>query len=105
PNPAELLGSERMRAVLEAMPGDYDLVVVDTPPASVVSDAIPILGHVGGVVVVGRLGLSTFESIAELRSRLANLDAQTLGVVVNSDAPNVHAHRYYSAAPESTNSS
>ena len=105
PNPAELLGSERMRAMLEPIPEGYDLVVVDTPPASVVSDAIPIVDHVGGVVVVSRLGLSTFESIAELRRRLATLDAPTLGVVVNSDTTNVQADRYYSGEPAPTNSS
>ena len=55
-NPAELLDSERMQAILEVVPDSYDLVVIDTPPA-LLSDAMPILDQVGGVVVVGRLGL------------------------------------------------
>jgi succinoglycan biosynthesis transport protein ExoP len=94
PNPAELLGSERMRAVLDAVSDGYDLVVLDTPPASVVSDAMPILPLVGGVVVVGRLGLSTLESIVELRDQLEQLDAPTLGVVINFVVPNVYAYGY-----------
>ncbi len=93
-NPAELLDSDRMQAVLETMPKAYDLVVVDTPPASVVSDVIPMFDSVGGVVVVGRLGMTTYESIRELRDQLETLDAPLLGVVVNSDLMNANAAKY-----------
>jgi polysaccharide biosynthesis transport protein len=97
-NPAELLGSDRMQAVLEAIPEAYDLVVLDTPPASIVSDVIPMLDSVGGVVVVGRLGMTTYESAVVLREQLENLDAPVLGVVVNSDLTNLAAVRYSYAA-------
>ena len=90
-NPAELLDSERMQAMLEVIPDRYDLVVVDTPP-TVVSDAMPILEYVGGVVVVGRIGLSTDESLIGLREQLDHLDAPTLGVVVNGDAKSSDAY-------------
>jgi capsular exopolysaccharide synthesis family protein len=93
-NPAELLGSDRMQAVLETVPEAYDLVVLDTPPASVVSDVIPMFESVGGVVVVGRLGMTTYESAVELREQLETLDAPVLGVVVNSDLTNANAARY-----------
>ena len=93
-NPAELLGSDRMQAVLETVPEAYDLVVLDTPPASVVSDVIPMFGSVGAVVVVGRLGMTTYESAIELREQLENLDAPLLGVVVNSDLMSAEAARY-----------
>jgi polysaccharide biosynthesis transport protein len=85
-NPAELLDSERMQAILEVIPDRYDLVIVDTSP-TVVSDAMPILDYVGGVIVVGRLGLSTDESLIGLREQLDHLHAPTLGVVVNGDVP------------------
>ena len=75
-----------MQAVLEVIPGNYDLVVVDTPP-NVVSDAMPIVDHVEGVVVVGRVGVSTDESMIELRERLDQLGAPTIGVVVNLMTP------------------
>ena len=67
-----------MQAVLEVIPDRYDLVVVDTPP-TVVSDAMPILDYVGGVVVVGRIGLSTDESLIGLREQLDQLDAADAG--------------------------
>lgn len=52
-NPTELLDSGRMSAVLERIPERYDLVIVDAPPVGVVSDALPMLDRVDGVVVNG----------------------------------------------------
>lgn len=94
-NPAELLDSERMQAVLEVVPDSYDLVVVDTPPTSVVSDAMPILGSVGGVLVVGRIGTATHESIVEQREQFENFDAPMLGVVVSGGAKPAGSHYRY----------
>jgi capsular exopolysaccharide synthesis family protein len=97
-NPSELLGSERMQAVLDVVASSYDLVLLDTPPTSVVSDAIPILDLVGGVVVVGRIGLTTHDSIAELRDQLETFDSPTVGVVVNANPKSTESYGYYRAA-------
>jgi receptor protein-tyrosine kinase len=83
PNPHDLIESERMRTVLRRAEERYDLVVMDTPPMSVVSDAIPLIREVSGVIVVTRLGKSTRESITHLRKQLEHLKAPILGVVVN----------------------
>ena len=45
-----------METVLERAKSQYDLVVIDTPPLTAVSDAFPLLSKVDGVVIVGRLG-------------------------------------------------
>jgi polysaccharide biosynthesis transport protein len=84
PNPTDLIESERMRELIHGAEADYDLVVIDTPPTSVVSDAIPLVKQVSGVIVVCRLGKTTRESASHLRQQLENLEANTLGVVVNS---------------------
>jgi capsular exopolysaccharide synthesis family protein len=97
-NPTELLDSGRMAAVLDAIPDGYDFVIVDTPPVGVVSDALPMLDLVDGVVVVGRIGVSTFEAVADLSKRLSTLDATVVGVVANGDVVNQEAYGYYHAA-------
>jgi polysaccharide biosynthesis transport protein len=84
PNPTDLIESDRMRQVLKAVGAKYDLVVIDTPPTSVVSDAIPLVKSVDGVLVVSRLGKTTRDSSIHLRNQLNNLGAYVLGVVVNS---------------------
>src|SRR3954464_15156233 len=73
-----------MRQVLKAVSEKYDLVVIDTPPTSVVSDAIPLVKNVDGVLVVARLGKTTRDASIHLRDQLNNLGAYVLGVVVNS---------------------
>jgi receptor protein-tyrosine kinase len=84
PNPTDLIESDRMRQVLKAVGEKYDLVVIDTPPTSVVSDAIPLVKNVDGVLVVSRLGKTTRDASVHLRDQLNNLGAYVLGVVVNS---------------------
>jgi capsular exopolysaccharide synthesis family protein len=84
PNPAELLESVAMQELLEWSSSQYELVVIDTPPLTVVSDAIPLLRKVDGVLVVSRFGSSTLNAAERLRERLASLGAPTLGVVGNA---------------------
>ena len=84
PNPTDLVGSQPMADLIHEAERDYDLVVVDTPPTAIVSDAIPLVTMVGGVIVVSRLGKTTRDALRHLRSQLENLDAPILGVVVNS---------------------
>jgi capsular exopolysaccharide synthesis family protein len=84
PNPTDLLDSDRMRQIIEALEREYELVVIDTPPTSVVSDAIPLVNEVSGVLVVGRIGKTTFDSASHLQSQLENLHAHVIGVVANS---------------------
>jgi succinoglycan biosynthesis transport protein ExoP len=91
-NPLDLLDSERMRELLTNLSESYDLVVIDTPPTSTTADAIPLLGQVGGVIVVGRLAKSGYDSASELSELLTRLQAPTFGVVVNSD----QSRSYYS---------
>ncbi len=103
PNPTDLIESERMRELVEEAERQYDLVVIDTPPTSVVSDAIPLVGRVGGVIVVGRLAKSTRDAVTHLRNQLQNLDAPVLGVVVNALSSDASAYGYgygYGYGPE-----
>ena len=83
PNPVDLLQSQRMLDLIAELESEYDLVVIDTPPVAVVSDAIPLLSHVGGVIVVTRLGQTTRDAAEHLRKQLDDLNAHTLGVVIN----------------------
>lgn len=84
PNPAELIESQAMGDLLTWASARYGLVVIDTPPLAVVSDAISLLRKVDGVIIVSRLGESTNTSAERLRERLTTLGAPTLGVVANA---------------------
>jgi polysaccharide biosynthesis transport protein len=84
PNPNDLLESEQMADLIREAEREYELVVVDTPPASLISDAIPLVKKVTGVLVVTRLGMTTREGAIRLRDQLRNLDAPPLGIIVNA---------------------
>jgi capsular exopolysaccharide synthesis family protein len=83
PNPGELIESNAMETLLVGVQGAYDLVVIDTPPLTVVSDAFPLLGKVDGVVIVGRVGRNRRDVANRLHQTLAGAGAPLLGVIAN----------------------
>ena len=97
PNPLELMESDEMAALITHLTANgYDLVVIDTPPVTLVSDVIPLLSLVGGVIVVGEPGRTKHESATGLREQLESLDAPLLGVVVNRvRTRSGHGYDYY----------
>jgi capsular exopolysaccharide synthesis family protein len=95
PNPAELLESDRMAELLKYLATKYDLVLIDTAPASVVSDGIPLMKQVSGVLVVCRLGKTTRDAARHLRDQLTGLGAPTLGVVANRARSRTEAYYGY----------
>jgi non-specific protein-tyrosine kinase len=82
PNPAELLGSRGMSALLADLTARYDLVVLDAPPVLPVADAVGLAGEVAAVLVVARAGRTRRTDIARAVERLAAGDARVLGVVL-----------------------
>jgi len=94
PNPAELIESHAMGAVLEQAKSVYDLIVIDTPTLTAVSDAFPLLTKVDGVVIVGRIGRSRRDAAERLHQILASSGAPLLGVIANgskSGGPGAYA--------------
>jgi len=77
-----------------------DLVVIDTPPLTVVSDAFPLLMKVDGVVVVGWVGRSLRDVAERLHQVLSSSGAPLLGVIANgskSGGPDAYAYTYAKA--------
>jgi succinoglycan biosynthesis transport protein ExoP len=107
PNPPVMLGSRQMRDVLDTLASRYDIVIIDSPPLLVVSDAVPLVGVADGTLIIVRLGDTLREAarrVGEVISRVP--EANPLGIVANgvtsSDVSG--GFRYYSyqaAAPRS----
>ena len=99
PNPAELLGSRRMRETLDALRGQYDYIVIDTPPVLPVTDAVLLSTMSDGVVLVVRGQETPVEVAAKSRDRLNYARAKLLGVVLNdvdvTSGDYYQYHRYY----------
>jgi tyrosine-protein kinase len=82
PNPAVLLGSQRMRALLAELSEQVDMVIVDTPGLLAVSDSIPLFSQVGGVVMVSRLGRTPKDALRRAKHVIDSAGGAVLGSVV-----------------------
>ena len=83
PNPAELLGSKRMRAILETFEAGYDIVVVDSPPIQAVSDAAILSSFMDGSVFVVDAARSRRRAIHHAYAALDRAEAHVLGAILN----------------------
>jgi capsular exopolysaccharide synthesis family protein len=84
PNPAELLASSRMDAVLEALGARSDVVLLDSPPVVAVTDAAVLSAKVDGVLLVVGAGIVKRDVARKARSLLEAVHANVLGLVVNN---------------------
>jgi non-specific protein-tyrosine kinase len=83
PNPAELLGSQRMRTILDRLKGDGDLVIFDSPPLQAVTDSAILSSFVDGTLLVIDAGHSRRGTVHQGRDALAKAGATVLGAVLN----------------------
>lgn len=80
PNPAEMLGSDAMRAIVEHLERSFDYVIIDAPPVLLVADAT-VLSAVAGVLFVAAAGRVRKTDLAAALRALEAVNASTLGVV------------------------
>ena len=83
PNPAELLGSTRLRAAMDSLAELYDVVLIDSPPLTVVTDAAVIAPHVDGVLVVARASQTEIGALEFAMLQLRNVNARVKGTILN----------------------
>lgn len=83
PNPLELLGSEKMEELITQTEKAYDYILVDTPPATVVSDASVVANFLDGVLFLVRRGKSNRDDVKQALDNLQLIGAKILGFVLN----------------------
>jgi tyrosine-protein kinase Etk/Wzc len=82
-NPAELLGSRVMADLVARLKTEYDVVVFDTPPVNLVTDAVVLGPEVDGIIVVTRAGATRAEALEFAVDRLHSVRSRIVGVVLN----------------------
>jgi capsular exopolysaccharide synthesis family protein len=93
-NPAEKLESAAMDTFFAGLKREYDIVIVDTPPALPVTDAAVLSAKVDSVIVVARAGVTKQSHVAGVFDILDNLRAKTLGVVLNMVPQHARGEEY-----------
>ena len=94
PNPNELLGNEIMKSIRK-MAGDYDVMIIDSPPATAVADPMVLSPLVDGVILVVEANETRRPVVKEAIARLKNVKANILGGVVNKFDSRRSGYGYY----------
>ncbi|MDX1664344.1 MAG: polysaccharide biosynthesis tyrosine autokinase [Candidatus Promineifilaceae bacterium] len=91
PNPTELVGSSRMDEILQQLQGDFDTIIIDSPPV-VVADPATLASKVDGVLLVVQPGGTTVAAVEAAVRQLQRVTDKLVGVVFNRIPRRLGAH-------------
>jgi capsular exopolysaccharide synthesis family protein len=95
PNPAEVLGSQRMRQLVEQLHAESDILIFDTPPLLAVTDA-QVVGHlVDGALLVINSQKTPAGAIHRALQSLIQVNVPIMGAVLNRLSGSGRAYYYY----------
>lgn len=83
PNPSELLSGELFHHLMQSLKSRYDYVIVDTPPANLVIDAVLVAKECDSTIIVVESGYTDRREALRLKGILENAEIKVLGVVLN----------------------
>lgn len=95
PNPSELLDSARMHALLQEVQQVADIVILDSPPAIMLTDALILASQVDKTVLVAAAGQVTRDAFAEMVRLIRHARGDILGVVLNKLRLTTGDYYYY----------
>ena len=94
PNPAELLGSDKMASLIGMLRDKCDYILFDMPPMLEISDALILGSRVDGMILVVHGDKTSREALRKAREKLDLLKVKTLGVIINNVDIEHHGYHY-----------
>lgn len=100
PNPAELLALPKMQSMIDELKEVYDYIVIDAPPAAVITDPAVLSRVTDGVLMVVRQNFSTHQDVIKAKDQLNRVNANIMGIVLNNyeiekDSKDASAAQHY----------
>lgn len=83
PNPAEILGSKKMKDFLNKAKEDYDIILIDTPPIGLVTDSAVLSTICDALIYVVAVGQTEVDVVKHSKDLLDTVNANIIGVVLN----------------------
>jgi len=83
PNPSAMLSSGRMRVLVEMLREEFDVILVDSPPAAAISDPAALAQFCDGVILVVRFGVTDMNEVKRAQEQLTTVQAPIVGMVLN----------------------
>ena len=84
PNPLELLHSERFTQTLEILRRNFEMIIIDSPPVELVSDALVLSSKADGVIFIAKAQSTPLPMVRRALQHLRRADAHIVGVVLNA---------------------
>ncbi|MBI3999666.1 MAG: polysaccharide biosynthesis tyrosine autokinase [Candidatus Omnitrophica bacterium] len=84
PTPSELLGSQKMKRLIEQLREQFDYVIFDSPPFMAVTDPVVLATLVDGVVFVTRYNKTQKDIMARGKQKFLEVQARVVGVILNA---------------------
>lgn len=82
PNPSELLNTARMLELVELLKHNFDYVILDAPPVTVVTDAAVVGRMTDGALLVVRSKFASARMVRQAKAKLENVGIRILGGVL-----------------------
>jgi non-specific protein-tyrosine kinase len=95
PNPSELLGSAKMKSLINILSKKFDYVIIDSPPVLAVTDAVILSTQVDSVLLVIDAGKTRRNQFKQAVDRLKEVRANIVGVTLNRLSPRNGGHYYH----------
>jgi capsular exopolysaccharide synthesis family protein len=95
PNPPELLGSEHSRSLIANLQEHCDVLVIDSPPVLLLTDAQILSGMVDGVVFVVGADTTSSQHIQRAQANIRHAGGRLLGFVLNKTKSHNDPYGYY----------
>jgi capsular exopolysaccharide synthesis family protein len=95
PNPSELLGSTKMKEVLQILSKRFDYIIIDSPPILPVTDAVVLSTQVDSVLLVASAGQTARDQLKRSVERLREVNAKIIGSILNGLSRKNDAYSYY----------
>jgi capsular exopolysaccharide synthesis family protein len=95
PNPSELLGSAKMKAILDAFSARFDYVIFDSPPILAVTDSVILATQVDSVALVVNVGQTRRAQLKRAVRRLHEVNAKLIGTTLNRLSRKSDVYNYY----------
>ncbi len=94
---SELLSTNKLEEALEELKEEFDMIVVDTPPVSVVADGFIISRMVDTNMIVLKHGNTEINELNKIKNNIHEIGGDVIGTVINKipDANKKYYNTYY----------
>lgn len=97
-NPSELLSMEGFKNLLEQLSGQFDHIIIDTPPILAVTDSIIISQYAGVNLVIARYAKTQMKELDLVIHRFEQANTKITGIIINDIQRTVDSHYGYNYA-------